>query len=392
MKKLFLLSVTFLLGLLISLPVGADDVGYIRENFDIITNSEEQILEEQGTSIAEKYDFQVYFASVDTSVGDLASYASNLYQSLAGDSNGVLLLVDTVKSQWALHYGGQGEQILQTEGDNILWYAFAKERTWTQGIQNYLSAVEARFQQPSRLVDDANLLTDAEESELLVKLDEISKRQEFDVVLVTVNSLNGKTPEAFADDYFDYNNYGQGKNHDGILLLISMEDNDWYISTSGYGIYAVTDAGLQYISQQFLNKLSAGEYATAFGIYADLTDEFLTQAKTDKPYDVDNLPKEPLSSIWIFVSALMGLVVAWLVTAILKNQLKSVQAKSGAVDYMKKDSFKLTKSQDLFLYRNVIKQARPKPSSSSSGFGSSGGSSTHTSSSGRSHGGGGGKF
>lgn len=43
------------------------------------------------------------------------------------------------------------------------------------------------------LVDNAGLLTDSEQSELLDKLDEISERQQVDIVVVTTDALNGKT-------------------------------------------------------------------------------------------------------------------------------------------------------------------------------------------------------
>lgn len=43
-----------------------------------------------------------------------------------------------------------------------------------------------------RLVDDADLLTDSEEQELNTELDEISEKQQCDVVVVTENSLDGK--------------------------------------------------------------------------------------------------------------------------------------------------------------------------------------------------------
>ena len=55
----------------------------------------------------------------------------------------------------------------------------------------------------ARLVDEADLLTPAEEAELVAKLDSISKRQQFDIVVLTVNSIGGKSPDAFADDYYD---------------------------------------------------------------------------------------------------------------------------------------------------------------------------------------------
>ena len=44
-----------------------------------------------------------------------------------------------------------------------------------------------------RLVDNAGLLTDSEQSELFDKLDEISERQQVDIVVVTTDALNGKT-------------------------------------------------------------------------------------------------------------------------------------------------------------------------------------------------------
>ena len=78
-----------------------------------------------------------------------------------------------------------------------------------------------------RLVDGADLLTDSEEITLLSMLGEISERQMLDVVIVTTNTLEGKSPMAYADDFYDYNGYGFGASYDGVLLLVSMEDRDW---------------------------------------------------------------------------------------------------------------------------------------------------------------------
>ena len=231
-----------------------------------------------------------------------------------------------------------------------------------------------------RLVDQADLLTDAQEASLLSKLDSISNRQGMDVVVVTADTLDGKSPMAYADDFYDYNGYAE----DGILLLVSMEDSDWWISTAGYGITAFTDAGIEYLGNRFVPSLSDGDYAGAFEIYADHCDEFITQAKTGDPYDTHNLPKEPFDFLLnLAISFVIGLVIAAIATAVMKGKLKSVRAQAGASGYVKNGSMNVTHRQDLFLYRDVNRTAKPKDSS---------GSSTHTSSSGRSHGGGGGKF
>ena len=240
-----------------------------------------------------------------------------------------------------------------------------------------------------RLVDMADLLSDSEESDLSDILDEISERQRVDIVVVTVDSMDGESAMVYADDFYDYNGYGFGNERDGILLLISMEERDWYISTTGYGITAVTDAGREYISEIFVDDLSAGDYAAAFTSFANLCDDFITQAKTGEPYDVGNLPKEPFGVVGNLVAAfVIAFIISLIVTGIMRGQLKTVRSQSAADNYMKQGSMQLTKKNDLFLYRNVARRKKPENSSSNS----SGGSRTHTSSSGTTHGGGGGKF
>ena len=237
-----------------------------------------------------------------------------------------------------------------------------------------------------RVNDLADLLTDSEEAALLDKLDEISLRQKMDVTIATVNDLDGySTASEYADVVYEYCQYGYGTDKDGLLLLISMEDRDWAISTCGYGITAFTDAGIEYIGKQIKSDLSDGNYAAAFDTYANLCDEFITQARNGSPFDKGNLPREPLSMIWIPISIVIGVVLALIIVGNMKGKLKTVRTQAAANSYLKKGSLSITESSDLFLYHTVNRTEKPKESSS-------GGSSTHTSSSGTTHGGGSGKF
>lgn len=235
-----------------------------------------------------------------------------------------------------------------------------------------------------RVIDQANLLTDSEEVSLTEKLDEISLRQKMDIVVATADSLDGYTVQQYADQLYERHNYGYGDSKDGLMLLISMEDNDWCISTCGYGITAFTDAGINYIGKQITTKLSEGNYVAAFENYAELCDDFITQARSEKPFDNSNLPREPLSLIWIPISLLIGFVIAKIIVGNMKNELKTVRTQKAANSYVKSGSMNITESRDLFLYNTVTKTAKPKNNSSSS--------STHSSSSGTTHGGGSGKF
>lgn len=233
---------------------------------------------------------------------------------------------------------------------------------------------------PARLVDDAGLLQQSEAQELSALLDTVSEKYGVDVVIVTVDSTEGLSPMEYADDYYDYGGYAA----DGILLLVSMEERDWWISTTGYGITAFTDAGIEYISEQFLYWLSDDEYALAFTEFAEQCDAFLLQAETGEPYDSHNLPKEPFApGVTLIVSVIIGFIAAFIATGIMKGKLKSVRSQVKADDYVAKGSMRLTTSRDLFLYSHVDKREKPKSGS---------GSSTHVSSSGTTHGGGGGKF
>lgn len=245
----------------------------------------------------------------------------------------------------------------------------------------------AAEEHPPRLVDDANLLSSSEAKELTEKLDEISERQQFDVVVVTVKSLDGSTPMEYADDFFDYNGYGIGPEYDGVLLLISMAERDVWISTTGFGITAFTDAGINWTVEQLQPYLKDGRYYQAFGMFAIFSDRFVTQARDGDPFDVGNMsdmPKPPLSMFATLIAIGIGIIIAFLVMMAMRMQLRTVRRQAAAGNYLRKGSFNVTERRDAFLYRNVNKTKRE----SSSG----GGSSTHTSSSGRSHGGGGGKF
>ena len=242
-----------------------------------------------------------------------------------------------------------------------------------------------------RMFDDAEVLTEDEDNELEDALEELSLRQSFDVTIATIESMESvgaDSMEQFADDLYDYCQYGYGPDMDGVLLLVSVGDRKWHISTCGYGITAFTDAGIQYLGEQMTPDMADGDYAAAFRTFIQWTDAYVTAAREGHPYDVDNMPKEPFSIVYLGVALVIGLITALIVTGVMKSRLKSVAPQRDATSYVRQGSMKLTNQRDLYLYRDVHRTERPKESSSSD----SGGSSTHTSSSGTTHGGGGGSF
>ena len=242
-----------------------------------------------------------------------------------------------------------------------------------------------------RMNDSANVLTEDEDNELEASLEELSLRQNFDVVIATIESLESvdyTSMEEYADDLYDFCQFGYGADRDGVLLLVSVGDRKWHISTCGYGITAFTDAGIQYLGQQMTPDMADGDYAAAFRTFVQWSDAYIDAARSGRPYDVKNLPREPLSPMYLFLALGIGLVLAWVVVGVMKSRLRSVAFQENAASYVREGSMNLTNQRELFLYRDVHRTERVEEKDSDS----SGGSSTHTSSSGTTHGGGGGSF
>lgn len=415
LKSIFILLVAVLVSLAsFSMMTGADGAKYF---IDETMNAPDAALESANKladDIYDEYGIEVLMLITDDyhqGANSLGKYAENYGGIGVSKQDSVMLVLNEDEGEYVVRKTGKCDGMFTNADCEGFWDAYNYEMSYADGFTAYLNSAKSIISRSSaagtgsvtsgaqskvsqstypRLMDEAGLLSSDEAAEIKAKLDEISERQKFDVVIATVNSLSGKTPREYADDLYDYSGFGFGENKDGVLFLISMEDRDWYISTTGYGIAAITDAGREYIADKFTGYLSDGDYAEAFRIYANEVDRFVTNAaETGKPYDVGNLPHDPLSLIWIPISLVVGLIIAAGVVGGMKSKLRSVNFAAAADSYVKSGSMNVRESRDMFLYSTVSRTAKPKDSDSS---GSSGGSSTHSSSSGTTHGGGGGKF
>lgn len=222
------------------------------------------------------------------------------------------------------------------------------------------------------LVDNADILSDQEESILLAELTEISTEYGLNVAVVTVQTLDGQSIENYANRFYDQN---YGASADGVMLLLAMEEREYWLLTEGFGTTAISSQRIDYITERFGSDLSDGYYADAFMTYAELCEDHLEKALNGEPYR-----NSTFSFSDILIGFAIGAVIALIIVSIMKSQLKSVRMQPMARSYIREGSFVLTRQSDRFLYRNITKRAKPKNNSSSG------------SSSGGSRGGGGGKF
>lgn len=239
-----------------------------------------------------------------------------------------------------------------------------------------------------RVTDSAEVLSAQQLDALREMADEKANRLSFDFTAVLAGELDADTDlAAYADDIYDSCGFGYGPAYDGVLLLIDPANRRYHISTCGYGSEVLNDAALEYVGQQMRPALSDGDWGTAVETFFDETEQLLADTRAGKPY---HAPHKPLGVVWIFAALAGGFLISTLVVGGMKAQLKSVQAQQGAANYVREGSMVLSRSRDLYLYRNVTRTERPQRSEHSSA--DDGGSTTHVSSSGRTHGGGGGSF
>lgn len=226
------------------------------------------------------------------------------------------------------------------------------------------------------LYDNADLLSSSEEVTIESALETVSEKYKIDTAILTVYGLDGKSPEAYADDFYD-NTFKT----DGIILLIDMESRSWQIETGGKCINAVNDDGIRYLENEIVDFLSDGSFQSAFLEFVDGTAYLMQCYEEGSPY----VYKEPIP--WgrnIAIAIVVGLIFGFAVAGSRKAQLKSVHRRVSATEYTDTGSLVVTKSNEFFLYSNVSRTEKPKDND--------GGSSTHMSSGGFSHGGGGGRF
>ena len=276
---------------------------------------------------------------------------------------------------WYVHVGGKGE-IIDAAAEDALREAYDADETYIGGVGAYMDAAalyfpelpaatetnEAAVQEDEQFVyDEADLLTEGQESELVEKLMEVSHATDAQIVIATIASMDGGNIDAFVDDLYDSMGFGYGENHDGVLLLVCMDPREYRILSNGYAGTAIGPDQIDTLCDFMETYLPNGHYTTAFHSFADQCGEFLEYYQMGSPFKVGKN---------LTISLIIGIIAGLIVVFILKGQLKSVRKQDQAHRYVKPGSMTVNIQYDIFLYRTVSrtkKQKRVESTSSGSG-------------------------
>lgn len=236
--------------------------------------------------------------------------------------------------------------------------------------------------------DQANLLSPEERTELSKQADAINEEIKGEVFILTTNT-NTEEPRKFANTQLKAR---IGKDNNGALLLLDMNQREIYLSTSGNMIDYVTDKRRDKLLDDVEAAMRDSNYYLASTNYLSNTKEFVNDGIPGGSYRKD----EKTGKITYYKSITplefaIGLIVA-LVAAIgffisvrLRYQLKTG---SYRYPYRQNAQLDLTERQDQLVNSFVTTRRIPKPSNHNGG----GGGSTTNSSGGGTFGGGGRSF
>lgn len=135
--------------------------------------------------------------------------------------------------------------------------------------------------------DISDLLTYEEWEELETRAADISNRQHCGVYFALVDDFtdygDGSVYEVTYQLYHG-SELGFGKDRDGIIVLLSMEERDYATFVYGeYAEYAFDDFGQEKLEERFTDDFGDNDWYGGISHYLDACDEFLTKAEEGKP-------------------------------------------------------------------------------------------------------------
>lgn len=232
-----------------------------------------------------------------------------------------------------------------------------------------------------RVFDEADLLSSSTEQSLEEAIDAIRRQFSFDVVVVTVPHTSGQEPKYFAADFYDYGGFGLNATHDGILLLIVSSTRKYFMLNTGVSEQVFDDSTLYGVEDEVVPYLRSNDYNGAASAFVNRVRARLLLLT----------PGGRANAALPFLGGL-GLVSSVITTLIMKVQMRSVRRKSNASQYIRRGSFNLSRSQDIYLYTTTTRTRIETSSGNGGGHIGGSGSGGFTGSSGTHHSGHGGSF
>ena len=244
-----------------------------------------------------------------------------------------------------------------------------------------------------KIYDFGEYLTQEEKENLKIKIDKYISTYNLDLVIVTKKDYPYSSMRSYAEDFYDYNNFGIGNTHDGIILFFNIDSEGpcVYIVTTGEAIRIYDDQRIDSLKTRMSNQKSNGNYRM-IDAFIDALDSYASMgvAPSNKDTYIDKNGDLKVVRHYPFSIIFYSLLFTFIIMIILIKKNKILKKAYDANNYFDKSEYQILIHDIVHTNSSVRKIVHQ--SSSSSHSGRTGGSSVHVGSSGTSHGGGGGRL
>ncbi len=253
------------------------------------------------------------------------------------------------------------------------------------------------FAADTRVFDDAGLFDAYDKEEIETRIEAVINSENIDLAVVTTEDAEGKTSEAYADDFYDSHGFGTGDDASGVLLLIDMDNREIYVSTSGYAARVLTDNRIEEVLDSAYDSVADGYYADGALAAIDSIETYMELGVPDGQYTEVRIEKvRTLKWYEVLIAAAVAAIAGGLscLSVVRKYKMKREHSQSLGyhMSYRADSTLNFVKNEEQFVNRSVVTRRIPRNTNSGHSHGPQGRSTMHESSSGRMHGGGGRKF
>ena len=239
--------------------------------------------------------------------------------------------------------------------------------------------IPAQAAEEAYVVDDAYLLTTGQRQELEQQAQRLFEQYGVGVYIATANDYRDYTHGDIYDatDYFY-----QGKEENGLMLLLSMDEREYCILAYGdYAQYAFNNAGLDVMEEFFLDDFGNDAWYDGFVDYLNWSGDYLEQAENGTPYSDSHVAMTGAQRttgimIRVAIMVLVPLLIAGGYVLYLSSKMKSVATAVEASAYVSGE-LNLTRSGDLYTHTTTVRERIEKDSESGSSSGGGSGRSGH---------------
>ena len=192
---------------------------------------------------------------------------------------------------------------------------------------------------PYFVSDAAGLLTAQQQQDLESQARAVSEQYGCGVYAITIDDFRKfgfSSIDACAEGFYKHYQMGIGDEHNGILLLLSMNDRDYALKAYGSAAHtAFTDYGSYRLAERFLDDFRQGNWYDGFSDYIGTAGDYLARAAAGEPVDV---PQQESSRLvpGVKIAMIIGIpiLIAFGCCEGMKRTMKPVKKHTNADEYL----------------------------------------------------------